>query len=128
MPDPLAPLLDLPGVADAVDRARIACEELRWHEAYGSRAWILTRDEAVAGGYFGPVRDEVLPRIGDLLVLAREGIALIDGRRVQPTAFEMVGQHGSLTRAERDIPLITLAKPAAPGRSQGNRGRGARRG
>ncbi|PPB50182.1 alkaline phosphatase family protein [Arthrobacter pityocampae] len=115
----LAP--DLP----AEDRDALA---LRWHEAYGSRAWILTRDEAVAGGYFGPVRDEVLPRIGDLLVLAREGIALIDGRRVQPTAFEMVGQHGSLTRAERDIPLIVLAKPAAPGRSQGNRGRGARRG
>nr|WP_082046376.1 alkaline phosphatase family protein [Arthrobacter sp. L77] len=104
---------------------------LRWHEAFGSRAWVLTRDEAVAGGYFGPVRDDVLPRIGDLLVLAREGIALIDGRRVQPTAFEMVGQHGSLTRAERDVPLITLARPAATGCPAGSRSRssrGARRG
>ncbi|MHA7238963.1 alkaline phosphatase family protein [Arthrobacter sp. TMS1-12-1] len=101
---------------------------LRWHEAFGTRAWIVTREEAVAGGYFGPVRDEVLPRIGDLLVLAREGIALIDGRRVLPAAFEMVGQHGSLTRAERDIPLITLPTPAAPGRPPGRRGRGARRG
>ena len=34
MPDPLAPLLGLPGVADAVERSRVACEELRWHEAY----------------------------------------------------------------------------------------------
>ncbi|WP_104164342.1 alkaline phosphatase family protein [Arthrobacter sp. SX1312] len=101
---------------------------LRWHEAFGSRAWVLTRDEAVAGGYFGPVREDVLPRIGDLLVLAREGIALIDGRRVQPTAFELVGQHGSLTRAERDIPLITLATPAGPGRPRGSRGKGVRRG
>ncbi|WP_247829166.1 alkaline phosphatase family protein [Arthrobacter antioxidans] len=109
---------------------------LRWHEAFGSRAWVLTRDEAVAGGYFGSVRDDVLPRIGDLLVLAREGIALIDGRRVQPTAFEMVGQHGSLTRAERDVPLITLARPAATGRpatgrpagSRSRSSRGARRG
>ena len=38
MLDPLAPLLDLPGVADAVERARVACEELRWHEAYRRRS------------------------------------------------------------------------------------------
>ncbi|MCU1631512.1 MAG: alkaline phosphatase family protein [Micrococcaceae bacterium] len=98
----------------------------RWDEAYGTRAWILTRDEAVAQGYFGEVSDVVLPRIGDLLVLAREGIALTDGRRVQAAAFDMVGQHGSLTRAERDIPLLTVTKPAGgPRRTSGT---GARRG
>ncbi|MEZ0448183.1 cell filamentation protein Fic [Cellulomonas sp. ICMP 17802] len=37
MPDPLAALLELPGVADAVERARVACEELRWHEVYRRR-------------------------------------------------------------------------------------------
>ncbi|MBO3101837.1 Fic family protein [Cellulomonas sp. zg-ZUI168] len=43
--DPLAPLLALPGVAEAVDRARVACEELRWHEAY-RRRWREVRAEA----------------------------------------------------------------------------------
>jgi hypothetical protein len=43
--DPLAPLLGLPGVADAVERARVACEELRWHEAY-RRRWREVRAEA----------------------------------------------------------------------------------
>lgn len=38
MTDPLAPLLELAGVADAVERARVACEELRWHEAYRRRS------------------------------------------------------------------------------------------
>jgi hypothetical protein len=99
----------------------------RWHDAYGTRAWILTREEAVDRGYFGPVADSVLPRIGDLVVLAREGIALIDGRRAQSSAFEMVGQHGSLTRAEREIPLVTLRKPAASGPRRGT-GKGAARG
>ncbi len=107
----------------AEDRDALA---LRWHEAFGTRAWVLTRQEAVAGGYFGTVSDAVLPRIGDLLVLAREGIALIDGRRVDPGAFEMIGQHGSLTRAERDVPLLTLTRPQAPARRGG--GKGARRG
>ncbi|NUU16088.1 Fic family protein [Cellulomonas humilata] len=45
MTDPLAPLLDLPGVTEAVERARIACEELRWHEAY-RRRWREVRAEA----------------------------------------------------------------------------------
>jgi len=41
----LDPLLQLPGVADAVERARVACEELRWHEAY-RRRWREVRAEA----------------------------------------------------------------------------------
>lgn len=43
--DPLAPLLDLPGVRAGVDRARVACEELRWHEAF-RRRWREVRAEA----------------------------------------------------------------------------------
>ncbi|HEY8721218.1 MAG TPA: cell filamentation protein Fic, partial [Pengzhenrongella sp.] len=43
--DPLAPLAELPGVADAVARARAACEELRWHEAF-RRRWREVRAEA----------------------------------------------------------------------------------
>ncbi|MDM7832292.1 Fic family protein [Cellulomonas edaphi] len=43
--DPLAPLVDLDGVADALARARSACEELRWHEAY-RRRWREVRAEA----------------------------------------------------------------------------------
>ncbi|MGV8965989.1 MAG: cell filamentation protein Fic [Cellulomonas sp.] len=43
--DPLLPLADLPGVADAVARARAACEELRWHEAF-RRTWREVRAEA----------------------------------------------------------------------------------
>ncbi|MDC7123495.1 Fic family protein [Cellulomonas fimi] len=43
--DPLAPLVDLPGVAEAVDAARAGCEGLRWHEAY-RRRWREVRAEA----------------------------------------------------------------------------------
>ncbi|GAA1352636.1 alkaline phosphatase family protein [Arthrobacter koreensis] len=87
-----------------------------WQQALGTRAWILTRDQAVAAGLFGPVRPEILPRIGDLLIAAREPIALFDTRRASPSALQMVGQHGSLTRAEREVPLLTLARPAKGGR------------
>lgn len=82
-----------------------------WKAAFGSKAWVLTRDEAVAHGLFGEVDDAVRPRIGDVLVLPAQPMAFFDGRRVDPKAFEMVGQHGSMTRAEREVPLLTLALP-----------------
>lgn len=111
---------------DATERHREALLQA-WQSRYGSRAWIMTRREAVAAGYFGSrVAPHVLPRIGDILIAAREPIALFDARRTNPSAMEMVGQHGSLTRAEREVPLLTLAAPAAGGGKQGS-GR-ARRG
>ncbi len=83
----------------------------RWQQAYGPQAWILTRGEAISAGYFGAVDEGVRPRIGDLIIAAREPVAFYDLRRVSATALEMVGQHGSLTRAEREVPLLTLNTP-----------------
>lgn len=84
-----------------------------WRERFGAKAWVLGRDEAIDLGLFGPVDASVRERIGDLLILAAEEIAFLDGRRVKPAAFTMIGQHGSLTRAECEVPLLTLARPGA---------------
>jgi len=43
--DPLLALADLPGVRAAVDDARSACEQLRWHEAF-RRRWREVRAES----------------------------------------------------------------------------------
>ncbi len=82
-----------------------------WREEYGSRAWILTRQEAIDAGYFGDVQESVMGRIGDVLIAAREPIALFDGRRASESAMSVVGQHGSLTKVEREVPLLTLQRP-----------------
>lgn len=44
VPDPLAGLAALPGVADAVEAVRVAAERLRWHEAF-RRRWREVRAE-----------------------------------------------------------------------------------
>ncbi|MFT4469976.1 alkaline phosphatase family protein [Arthrobacter sulfonylureivorans] len=82
-----------------------------WRSAYGNQAWIFTREDAISHGFFGHVDPRVLPRIGDLMVAAREPVAFYDTRRVPETAMSVVGQHGSLTKAEREVPLLTLAAP-----------------
>lgn len=88
---------------DEVGRERV---KNAWHKKFGSKAWIMTRQEAVDRGYFGPITKEHEARLGDLLILAAESIAFYDSRRVAPMAFEMVGQHGSLTPGERYVPLL----------------------
>ena len=79
-----------------------------WLERFGNQAWVLTREQAVEAGYFGDVRESVSPRIGDVLILARETIAFYDLRRVRPQAMDVVGQHGSITKAEREVPLLRI--------------------
>ncbi|WP_233193365.1 alkaline phosphatase family protein [Cryobacterium sp. Y29] len=77
-----------------------------WRASQGDRAWVYTRSEAVAAGLYGRVADEVLPRIGDVLVAARKSIAYYDSRPTNQKARGMIGQHGSLTDEEVRVPLI----------------------
>jgi predicted AlkP superfamily pyrophosphatase or phosphodiesterase len=78
----------------------------RWRDAESGRAWIATRDEAIAAGWFGAVDPEVLPRIGDLLVAARKNVAYYDGRTATKHSLAMIGQHGSWSPAELQVPLL----------------------
>jgi len=69
---------------------------------------VLSREEAIEAGLFGAVHADVAPRIGDVIVAARSGIAYYDDRLDDKGAQRMIGQHGSLTSEERTVPLIRL--------------------
>lgn len=77
----------------------------RWLAAEGGRSWVVTRDEAIAAGWFGPVSDAVRSRLGDVIVAARAQVAYYDGRTATDRALAMVGQHGSFSSDERRVPL-----------------------
>ena len=77
-----------------------------WRELVGDRAWILTRDEAIEHGWFGPVVcDHVRARIGDLIVAARTDFAVVRSA-LSPRLTRLIGHHGSLTAAEQLVPLL----------------------
>lgn len=79
----------------------------RWRQSESSRAQVVTRQEAIVAGWFGPrVHPDVVPRIGDLLVAARKTIAYYDGRDESGSGRSMVGQHGSSTPEETLVPLL----------------------
>lgn len=77
-----------------------------WRETLADRAWVTTRDEAVAAGWFGGrVSDRVLPRIGDIVAAARDSAVMVR-REVEPVESALIGHHGSLTTAEQLVPLL----------------------
>lgn len=112
--DDCAPLLDGVAAIGGEPRARhIYIEEgaadsvlAAWRETLADRAWVVSREEAIAAGWFGgPVRDDVRMRIGDIVAAAR-GTATMVRRTVEPLESSLIGHHGSLTSAEQLIPLL----------------------
>lgn len=82
-----------------------------WQRRFGDRAWIVTQQQAIEAGWFGPVDPQIRRRIGDLLITGFEPIALYDGRRAAPHSFDMVGHHGAPTSAEVRVPWILAKSP-----------------
>jgi len=78
-----------------------------WAEVIGDRAWVLPRDEAIAAGWFGPVKAVLAPRIGDV-VAAPAGPFAIIASRAERLESSLIGMHGSLTSADQLVPLLRL--------------------
>jgi hypothetical protein len=81
-----------------------------WRELVGDRAWVCTRDEAVAAGWFGPVTPDMLPRVGDVLAVPHGDLAIVATKQ-EPVASILVGMHGSMIPREQLVPLITGHRP-----------------
>ena len=75
------------------------------HRHYDDVAWVRTREEAAAEGWFGGgLRPEVADRLGDVVLATRAPIAILDP--ADPGEQWMRCRHGSLTSAEMLVPLL----------------------
>lgn len=79
-----------------------------WQGLVGDRVCVLSRDEAIADGWFGDVAPEFRLRIGDV-VAAPYGPAAVVTTKDEPLESALIGMHGSLTQDEQLIPLLTLS-------------------
>lgn len=78
----------------------------RWRAVLGDQGVVRTREEAVDQGFFGPVRAQVLPRIGDLVVQMRGAATVLDSRLLRPQVLALRGHHGSTSDAETLVPWL----------------------
>jgi hypothetical protein len=81
----------------------------RWSDLLGDAAWVMTKDQAVEAGLFGPVSARVRPYLGDVVVAMAGTGVVVDSRHMDASALAMVGQHGSLTEPEMSIPFLRAA-------------------
>ena len=77
-----------------------------WRSVLGDRARVLTREEAIDSGWYGPVPPAHRERIGDVVVICRERAVVLASDREPPGLGRLVAYHGSDTAAEMMIPLL----------------------
>ncbi|WP_043614489.1 alkaline phosphatase family protein [Nonomuraea candida] len=79
-----------------------------WRETLRGKAWVVSRQEAVESGWFGPrVRDEWLGRVGDVVAVPYTDLAITAPTKHKIEAL-FTGYHGSLTAAEQHVPLLEV--------------------
>jgi predicted AlkP superfamily pyrophosphatase or phosphodiesterase len=84
-------------------RATALLDAARSH--HGDDAWVRSRDDVLAEGWFGPtVTEAALSRLGDVILAARTDVAFHDPADTGP--YKLIGRHGSLTSAEMLVPLL----------------------
>ncbi len=82
-----------------------------FQEHYSKRFLLLSREEAIESGYFGPqndseTRDEILERIGNWIALSKRRSSIHYRYTGNEKTFR--GKHGSLTADELYIPLLVF--------------------
>ncbi len=86
-----------PGAADELQAAALA--------AHRDVAWVMSRQELIDGGWFGPVvSPPVAARLGDVALITKAPISFLDPADSGP--YPLVCRHGSLTSAEMLVPLL----------------------
>lgn len=74
-------------------------------EAFGSEAWVVTRDQVVEEHWLGPrVSSDAIGRLGDVALVPFEPVSYHDPDDVGQTV--LIGRHGSMTEAEVFVPLL----------------------
>ena len=89
--------------------ARPGAEEdlyLSARERFGNFGWVMSKDQILNEGWFGPkIDEEVKTRLGDVALVAREKVGFTDPAEKMP--FQLITRHGSLTKEEMHVPLLS---------------------
>jgi hypothetical protein len=79
-----------------------------WREVLGDHAWVVSRQEAIDTGWYGPVPPEHARRLGDVVAVCGDRYAILATRREKASIAKLIAFHGANTPAETAIPLIVV--------------------
>jgi hypothetical protein len=74
---------------------------------YGQTTWVMSRDQVIDEGVFGgPLRDDLIPRLGEIALIPHEPLAFVDPADTGENRLQ--SRHGSLTTDEMLVPLMAF--------------------
>jgi Type I phosphodiesterase / nucleotide pyrophosphatase len=77
-----------------------------WQQILAGRAWVVSREQAIDEGWFGPVDRRVTDRLGDVIAALR-GTSAVIASVAEPRESHLIGMHGSLAASDQEIPLLS---------------------
>ncbi|MEV6851741.1 nucleotide pyrophosphatase/phosphodiesterase family protein [Actinoplanes sp. NPDC051411] len=77
-----------------------------WRTVFGDQAAVVSREQAIDEGFYGPVPASHVGRIGEVVVICRERTVSLASGWEPPSVNTLVAYHGALTAAEMQIPLL----------------------
>ncbi|MBX6750632.1 MAG: alkaline phosphatase family protein [Micromonosporaceae bacterium] len=77
-----------------------------WRSVLGDAAVVIPREQAAAEGWFGPIPEEHLQRVGDVVVICTGDTIVLATKTDPPSVATFVGFHGSATPTEMHVPLL----------------------
>ena len=89
-----------PGARDDVAAA--------WRATFGTSARVLTREQAIEEGWYGPVPAAHAGRIGDVVVQCLDRTISVATGWEPPAVGRLIAYHGSVTAAEMTVPLLVV--------------------
>jgi len=81
-----------------------------WRSVLGDAALVVPGEQAIAESWFGPGSTRFADRIGDVVVAARGGTAVVRSA-AEPGLSVLPGQHGALSAEEQWVPLLVAHAP-----------------
>jgi predicted AlkP superfamily pyrophosphatase or phosphodiesterase len=100
--DPRAGFLYLDADSDLIEKRSVISEEL------AGLVDVVTVEELVAAGWLGPLSVTAERIAPDLVLLPKSDRVIYHRDFAKPKSLEMIGQHGGMSKAEWEIPLLVF--------------------
>lgn len=89
-----------------LDADQVQAQKQQLQNFCGKRAYVAERSELIDAGWFGGVEPFALERMPELFLISMGETALYHRGFAKPKNLQMIGQHGSVSSDELNVPLL----------------------
>jgi predicted AlkP superfamily pyrophosphatase or phosphodiesterase len=89
-----------------LDPAKVQSHKAKVQSFCGKRVYVAERRELIEAGWFGDAEAFSIERMPELFLISVGETALYHRGFVKPKSLQMIGQHGSISSEELNVPLL----------------------